>query len=134
MAFFENVQSITMPIGGAIEANIFVTVNGSGQVVAAANGANAIGVTLEAVTAGQYDSGAGQTTVPVAVNQGAKVKVKAQASVAIAVGALVASDTAGYAITAATGDAILGVALEAAGNDADQEIITVLLHAGAAVV
>lgn len=134
MAFVENCYAVTMPIGGAIAANIFVTVNGSGQVVAAAAGADAIGVTAEAVTTLQYDSGNGQVTVPVVINQGAKMKVKALATHAIAIGANIAAGTGGFAQTAASTNAILGVALSVAGVDADQEVITVLLSKAARLV
>ena len=133
MAFFENAKAITMPIGGAILANIFVIVNSSGEAVASGNGGDAIGVTSEAVTVALYDAGNGQVTVPVIVNQGCKVKVQVTASTAIAVGAAVASDANGTCIPAAIGDAILGYALEAAASDADQEVITVLLTKAARV-
>ena len=132
MGFFELGKSLTLPIGGAIAKGIFVTVNSSGQAVAAADGADAVGVTLEEVTTALYDSGNGQVTVPVALVQaGGVVPVKVTASTAIAVGAFVASGAGGTAIVAATGDAIIGVALEPAGSDADQEIIAVLLHQAA---
>lgn len=135
MAFFEATKEVTLPIGGAIAQYIFVTVNTSGQAAAAANGADAVGITLEAVTTAQYDSGNGQVTVPIALVQaGGKAPVRMTASSAIAVGDLVASDTAGTAIEAATGDAIIGICLEAAGVDADQEVITILMHQAAAVV
>lgn len=128
MAFQEALRTVTMPIGAAIARGIFVTVNTSGQVVAAANGADAVGVTLEAVTTAQYNGGLGQTTVPIALIQaGGKAIVVAQASVAIAVGDRISCDTGGFAILAAAGDSQLGVALEAASNDAAQEEITILL-------
>jgi len=135
MATYEAVEAVSFPIGGAILKDIFVVINTSGQVVAAANGAAAIGVTLEAVTAAQYDSGDGQVTVPVAlIQKGGKCAVQMTATSAIAVGDLVASDTAGTAIEAATADTILGVCLEAAGVDADQEVITILFHSPGVVV
>jgi len=135
MPFTEAVEAVSFPIGGAIAQNIFVVVNASGQVAASANGAAAIGVTLEAVTAAQYNSGAGQVTVSVAlVQKGGKVPVQVTASSAVAVGDDVASDASGTAITAAVADTILGVCLEAAGVDADQEVITILLHSPGAVV
>lgn len=132
MGVFEHLKPVSMPIGGAIAQGIFVVVNASGQVAAAGDGADAVGVTLEAVTAAQYDSGNGQVTVPVALIQaGGKVPVRAAASTAIAVGDRVASGANGEVIPAAVGDAVLGVALEAAGSDADQEEITVLLDKAA---
>lgn len=128
MGFVENVRTITMPIGGAIAQAIFVVVNSSGQVAAAGDGTDAIGVTLEAVTTAQYDSGNGQVTVTVALIQaGGKVPVRVVASTAIAIGDRIASAAAGEAKVSATGDAELGWALEVAGSDADQEEITILL-------
>lgn len=128
MAFQESATGATFPIGGALAANLFVVINASGQVAAATDGAQAIGVTLEGVTAGEYDSGDGQTTISVALlHAGGKVPVEAAATTAISIGDAIASDANGNAIPAATGDAVLGYALQAAGVDADQEVITVLL-------
>lgn len=132
MGFQEMIRPVTFPIGGAIGANIFVKLNSSGQVEAAGQGEDAIGVTLEGVTTAQYDSGNGQVTVSVALIQaGGKVPVKAEASTAITVGATVTPGANGGAEPAASGDAQLGYALEAAGSDADQEEITVLLDKAA---
>ena len=129
MAFYENIEPLSMPIGGAIAQYIFVTINTSGQVIASGDGLDAVGVTLEAVSAAQYDSGDGQTTVSIAMTQGGgKVPVRAAATTAVAIGDAVASAASGELKPAATGDAILGVALAVAGVDADQEIITILLN------
>lgn len=127
MARFEAVRTVTLPIAAAIAQHVFVTVDGSSNAVAAADGSDAVGVSLEGATAQEVTDG--KASIPVALVQaGGKVKVRVAASTAIAVGANVASGANGEAITAATGDAILGVALEAAGSDADQEVITVLLN------
>ena len=81
----------------------FVTLESDGQVdLADAAGENAIGVCLVGGTAGK--------AVTVAVSG----KVMVTAGGTIAAGAQIQTDASGDALTAATGDVVLGYALEAA--------------------
>ena len=81
----------------------FVTLESDGQVdLADAAGENAIGVCLVGGTAGK--------AVTVAVSG----KVMVTAGGTIAAGAQIQTDAAGDALTAATGDVVLGYALESA--------------------
>jgi len=128
--FIENVKSLTFQVGAAIAQYVFVTFNSSGQIVAAAAGADAIGVTLEGVTAAEFT--AGKRAVPVAMIQsGGKCPVRAVASTAIAVGDVISSAANGEAAPTATTRARLGVAVEVAGNDADQELVVIIFDKGA---
>lgn len=119
---FEKVNSITLPIGAALAAKRFVTINTSGQAIATtAVTSDAVGITLEGATAAEFT--AGKTQLAVAVPDGSKVEV--EASEAIAIGELVGPATDGRARDADTpGDRILGVALTAAA--AAGETITML--------
>lgn len=127
MGVFENVRTITLPIGAAIEDRRFVTVDGSGQAVASPVNGDAIGVTLEAVTAALFDSGEGQVTVPVALLN-ASGKVEVEAGAAVAAGVDVSMDATGRAVTAPAGSPVLGKSLTAAGGAG--EFITVLAQKG----
>ncbi len=124
MGGFENLRTVTMPVGAAIAQAIFVVVDAAGEIVAAGNGAQAIGVTLEGVTAQEFTDGKAVVSIAM-ITAGGKSRVKAAAA-AITRGDNVASDAAGNMVTAATGDAVLGIALEASAA-ATQELITTLL-------
>lgn len=125
MAFTERANAMTFPVGAALGANLFVILNSSGQVAAAGAGGDAVGVTAEAVSAQEFTDG--KVVTSVVGGEFIKVKVQAAASTAILVGEAVASDASGNVVPTGVGDSVLGIALEAAGSDADQELITVLL-------
>ena len=129
MARFEGGTSAqTFTVGGPIAQYVFVKVNMQGTIEVAGAGEDAIGVTLEGITSEEYDSGAGRTAVAVRMLQGGGLcGVRAAANTAIAVGAQVASTATGEATTAAAGNHRLGFALEAAADNASQELLTVLL-------
>lgn len=116
---------LTFQVGAAIAQYVFVTFDGT-VVAAAADGADADGITLEAVTAAEFTNGKRAVAV-LPLEGGGVAPVRAAASTAIAAGNLVASAANGEAKVAAAGDAILGKAMDAAGSDADQEIIRVLI-------
>jgi len=98
----------------------FVTLESDGQVdLADAAGENAIGVCLV--------GGAAGAAVTVAVSG----KVMVEAGDTIAAGAAVQTDGNGDAITAATGDVVMGYALEAG---VDGQIIAIELIQGGNVV
>lgn len=120
---YENVEALTLiaATGADINQRRFVTQGASG-IAQSADGADAIGVSLEMYDDSEHTAGNATRSIPVAVNQGMRIEVEAGA--AIAIGADVSSDAAGKAITSATGDAILGKALSAA--SADGEVIEVL--------
>jgi len=114
MAFTENMQTRTSISGAAISQFTFVAGPASdGQIDPCGAGARACGVALNAAAA------AGQA---VTVAYDGRVTVKAAGT--ITRGAAVASDASGEAVAAASGDVILGYALEAA---VDNQIITVEL-------
>ena len=100
MAYKNALDCITLEAGQDLSAKqfFFMTVASDGQVDPTGDGGVAVGVL-------QNDPAAGGVT---------KVSVGAS----ITAGANVASDAAGEAVPAASGDAILGVAL-AAGDDGD---------------
>lgn len=104
MAFYEGVQARTYISGAAIAQFDFVVGPAAdGQIDPAGAGARAIGVALQAATV------AGQA---ISVAYDGRVTVVAAGT--IARGANVASNASAKAITAATGNVIMGVALEAA--------------------
>lgn len=120
----------TFPIGAAIAQYVFVKFNSSGVIVVTGAGEDAIGVTLEGCTAAEFT--AGKRAVPVALLQaGGKVQVRVKASSAVAVGDIISSAAAGEAVATLTTNARLGVAMEAASNNAAQEIITIIADKGA---
>lgn len=128
--FVENVKSLTFQVGAAIAQYVFVKFNSSGQIVVTAAGEDAIGVTLEGVTSTEFTNG--KRAVPVAMIQsGGICPVRAAASTAIAVGDVISSAAAGEAKPTATTNARLGVAMEVAGSDADQELVAVLFDKAA---
>lgn len=118
MSFKYAGQCVTFEAGQDLSSSqfYFVTVASDGQIDPTGDGAYANGVL-------QND--------PAAAGRAATVQIdgisKVVASAAITVGAAVSSTAAGKAVTAATGDVILGTALEAASADGD--IIAVHLEA-----
>jgi hypothetical protein len=125
---FENVRTVTLPIGAAIASNRFVTADASGEAVVGPLNSNAIGVSLEGVTTAQYDSGDGQITIPVGLLN-ASGKMRIESGAAVSAGDSISSDATGRAVTSPAGSPILGTALEAAGGAG--EMITVLVQKGA---
>jgi len=126
----ESTRSISLQptVAKVINANRFAVL-ASGLVDEAGAGDDALGVTLsespDSTTAGAE---AGSAAISVALLDGAKVEVEAGATVAS--DAKVASDATGRAVTAATGDAILGTALI---GGAVNEVITIIAAKGAAL-
>ena len=114
MAFTERMATRTSISGAAIAQFTFVAGPASdGQIDPCGDGARACGVALTSA------AGAGEA---VTVAYDGRVTVKAAGN--ITRGAAVASDSAGEAVAAASGDIILGYALEAG---VDNQIITVEL-------
>ncbi len=116
MATQNQVQSITLPAAGDLSAKQFrfVNVNSSGQAAAVASAGGAgIGVLQNKPDA----AGKAATVAHAGV-------VKVVAGGSITAGANVQSDANGEAITAASGDVVLGVALAGA---ADGDLVPVLL-------
>lgn len=123
MALEQNLNSRTFEAGGDLSGNQFhfVTLAADGQVDTTGAGASATGVL-------QDDNGdAAGKAVVVAVGGRSKVS----AGGAVAVGDNVASDANGQAVTASTGDVILGVARSATSN-ADEILSVELTLPGAA--
>ena len=129
MAFSEAVRYITLPIGAAIASNVFCKINSSGQAVVCANNDDAVGITAEAVTTAEYDSGNGQTTVQVAL-PGCKYPIRMKASTAAVIGGIVTTDAGGEGFQGVTGDRELGYYLETADVDAAQDVVTILFVKG----
>jgi hypothetical protein len=121
MAFEENKISVTLPASGNLSASqyCFVEVNSSGQAAVAGDGAHADGIL-------QNDPAAAGRAAEVAI--GGVVKVLCGGVVTR--GGPVGSDAAGKAVNAASGDIILGTALETGANGA---IIAMLFHPRGAV-
>lgn len=116
MAFEENKLSVTLPASGNLSASqyCFVEVNSSGQAALCGAGAAADGIL-------QNDPNAAGRAAEVAI--GGIVRVKCGG--AVTRGGAVASDAAGKAVNAATGNIILGTALE---TGSDGAIIAMLFH------
>lgn len=115
MALTEAGKCITLLAAADLSANqnAFVTVNSSGRAALAANGADAVGIL---------------TNDPDAAGRAATIQIDGVAKVKVGTGGLtagdeVAADTNGVAIVAATGDAILGRALETAAAGAIARIL-----------
>lgn len=120
---FESVRSVSLtPVSSLIPARRFVSVTTNGAIDLTAANADAIGITLE------ESPNESQVAIPVALLDGAKIEVEANA--AITAGAAVAaagtSGDAGRADDTGAGANVthLGYALEAASAAGD--IITVL--------
>lgn len=120
MATTEAVTAISIVAGADLSTTgqfRFINVNGSGEAVLAADGADAVGVLLNAPPQGQ----------PAEVAIAGRVKVVASA--AVTVGDEVASAASGASAAATSGDYIMGRALTAAGA-ADEVHEVVLLKNG----
>lgn len=120
---FEKVRSVTLtPNSAAIPARRFVSITTNGEITLATATADAVGVSLEASAAND------QTPIPVALLDGGKVEVEANAAVAAGapIAAAGASADAGRADDTAAGVTVkhLGYSLTAAA--AAGEVITVL--------
>lgn len=120
MAFNERIATRTYTSGSAVSQFHFVTLASDGQVDHTGDGLRADGVALMAAAA------AGEA---ITVAYDGRVMVEAGGN--INRGAAVASNAAGEAVAAASGDVILGTALEAA---ADGQIITVEIRRDGTVV
>lgn len=115
MAFYENIQTKTYRAGVALPTQfVFVTLAADGQVDPTGVGGRADGVLM--TTATNVDEA-------VTVAYDGRMMVKAGGT--IARGGPVAANAAGLAVAAATGNIILGYALEAA---VINQIITVELN------
>lgn len=115
MASYDNVQTLSLDAGADLSAKQYFFVKAgtsANQAVVCGDGENALGVLINAPISGE----------PAAIAFSGVVKVSAGGSIAL--GARVASDAAGEAVTAASGDYVLGVALEAAD---DGDVIRVAL-------
>jgi hypothetical protein len=117
MAYSDTMVNRTMIAGGALATQfVFITGNASNQVAITGNGLRSDGVLI--------------TTATVA-GQAVEVQYDGRANVlsggTIATGVAVASDAAGKAKTAVTGNVILGYAEEAAVNN---QIMTIRLARG----
>lgn len=109
MASYDNVSTFSLDAGADLSAKqyFFVKVGtADNAAVVCGDGENALGVLINAPLSGE----------PAAIANSGVVKVSAGGS--ITRGANVASDAAGEAVTAASGDYVLGIALEAA-DDGD---------------
>jgi len=108
---YDNVRSISMtPTTAAITAGRFVALANGGEVAQSGDGADALGVALEASAASSVNA------IPVSLLDGSKQEVEAGAAIDVSAAVVpIASNASGQAITAATGDAILGYALSSAG-------------------
>lgn len=109
MAYENGKVCISLEAGQDLSAKqfFFVSVASDGQIDPTGNGASAVGVL-------QNDPNAAGKAASVAIGGVTKVSVGAT----VTAGAALASDAAGEAVPAATGDVILGTAL-AAGDDGD---------------
>jgi hypothetical protein len=116
MAFEDTKISVTVPAGSDLSASqfCFVEVNASGQLAVVGAGLHADGIL-------QNDPNAAGRAGEVAIAGIVQVKCGA----AVTRGGAVASDAAGKAVNATTGNIILGTAMETGANGA---IIGILFH------
>lgn len=116
MSSYDNQTLVTLEAGVDFSAKqfFFVSVSADGQIDPAGNGAHADGVI-------QNDPSAAGDAAEVAI---AGI-VKVSAGGVVTAGGPVASDAAGECVDAATGDVILGTALE---TGADGQIIRIIFH------
>jgi len=116
MAYKNNQVCISLEAGQDLSAKqyFFVSVASDGQVDPTGDGAAAVGVL-------QNDPAAAGRAAEICI--GGVTKVSAGGT--IAAGAAVASDAAGEAVTATTGDVILGTALEGA---SDGDVISIVFQ------
>jgi hypothetical protein len=116
MAYKNQQTSVTLEAGADLSANQFhfVTMDSDGQLSVSTDGAASVGVLLN-------DPSAAGRAAEVCI--GGLTRVEAGGT--IAAGADVASGATGEAITAATGDAILGTAVT---GGADGEVISIIFQ------
>jgi hypothetical protein len=116
MAYYDNQKCVSFEAGQDLSSNqfYFVSVSADGQVDPTGDGAYAVGVL-------QNEPAAAGRAAEVAI--GGKTQVSCGGSVTA--GGPVASDGNGQAVDAASGDVILGEAMEAGSSD---EVITILFH------
>jgi len=115
MAFEDSKKSVTLEAGADLSAKqfFFVSVSADGQVDATGDGAYAVGVL-------QNDPAAAGRAAEVAISGISKVSCGGT----VTRGGPVSSDTNGEAVDSATGDVILGEALE---TGSDGAIISIIL-------
>ena len=125
---FEATRSISMQAasGADIGQRRFVTLGANGIAQSGAN-EEAHGVALEPYDDSEFANDNASRTIPVALLDGAKIEVEAGA--AVTAGDFVTSDANGQAVTATTGQRILGQAFSAAG--AANEVLTIVGLRGA---
>lgn len=116
MAYKNQQTSVTLEAGADLSANQFhfVTLDSDGQLSVSTDGAASVGVLLN-------DPSAAGRAAEVCIGGLTRV----EAGDTIAAGADVASGATGEAITAATGDAILGTAVT---GGADGEVISIIFQ------
>lgn len=116
MASYDNKATVTLEAGADLSAKqfFFVSVSADGQIDATGDGAHADGVLLN-------DPAAAGRAAEVAISGITKVICGG----VVTRGGPVASDAAGEAVNAATGDVILGTALD---TGADGEIVRILFQ------
>jgi len=116
MATEQALRSVSYPANADLSAKqyFFVNINSSGKIVVAGDGARAIGVLQDK---------------PAAADRAGAVAIFGQTKISlggtVAVGDAVASDSAGEAVVAATGDAVLGTCIQ---GGADGEIGSILFN------
>ena len=102
--------SVGVALATVITRGRFVISGANGLAEQAGAGASALGVALEDSTAEQDNA------IPVAVLDGSVLEVEAGAAIDVSGGAVnIAADAQGRAVTATTGNTILGVAKSSAG-------------------
>lgn len=115
MATENNVSLLNYEAGADLSAGQFLFVKQhttAGQAVLAGDGENAMGVLYE-------PAGAAGRAIAIATSG----KVRVYAGGVVAIGARVAVDAAGKAVTAATGDYVMGIASTAGAADALMEVV-----------
>lgn len=108
----QTIRQISMDVGAVdVTARRFVSMGNNGIVAISGNGADAIGVAAETT-----DVAGGNTTVPVALLDGAVLMVEAGAAIDVSASIIpIASDATGRVVTAVVTDTILGYAKTSAG-------------------
>ena len=108
----QTIRQISMDVGAVdVTARRFVSMGNNGIVAISGNGADAIGVAAETT-----DVAGGNTTVPVALLDGAVLMVEAGAAINVAAAVVpITSDATGRAKAATIGLTILGYAKTSAG-------------------
>ena len=108
---FQAAKAVSFPVllATVIRQRRFVVIGADGHVVEANDGEDAIGVAAEATTASD------SAPIPVYPLDGSIIEVESGAAIDVSSAAVnVSSNLDGQAITAATADGILGVALDSA--------------------